>query len=65
MTTAALLLNEAAKLEAHAKDSLKAWALLGESAKYDQYMEKVSNLRRAAELRGYARREFMQNKGLA
>ena len=65
MTTAAQLLNEAVKLEAHAKDSLPAWTIIGEASKYGQYMEKASNYRRAAELKGYARREFMQNKGIA
>ena len=59
------MLDEAAKIEAHAKDSLQAWAILGETAKYGQHTEKAANLRRAAELKGYARREFMQNKGLA
>ena len=65
MATKAQMLSEAEKIEAHAKESLQAWAICGQTEKYGQYMEKASNLRRAAELKGYARREFMQNKGLA
>lgn len=65
MATAKQLNHEAACLEASAKDSLVAWSILGQSSKYDEHMIKAANLRRAAELKGYARREFMQNHGLA
>lgn len=58
------LLKEADQLEANTKANLAAWIICGETHKYEQRMEEVSNLRRAAELKGYARREFMQNKGL-
>jgi len=65
MATAKQLTTEAASLEASAKDNLRAWAILGQSSKYDEHMTKAANLRRAAELKGAERREFMRNNGIA
>jgi len=64
MTMTQQLKSDADKVEAHAKDSLTAWTILRETHKYEAAMEQVRNLRRAAELKGSARREFMDSKGL-
>ena len=64
MATAKQLIAEASSVEAHAKDSLTAWSILGQTDKYAEHMQKVANLRRAAEMKGAERREFMQLKGL-
>ena len=65
MATAKQLLVEAASLEAHAKDSLTAWSILGQTDKYADHMQKAANLRRAAELKGIERSQFMQLKGIS
>jgi hypothetical protein len=64
MATTQQLTHEAASLEASAKDNLAAWSILGQTSKYDEHMTKAANLRRAAELKGAERREFMCGKGL-
>lgn len=65
MATEKQLVREAASLEASAKDNLAAWALLGQSSKYSERMDRAANLRRAAELKGAERNEFMRNKGIS
>lgn len=67
MTTVAnaALLREAESIEVSAKDSLDSWALLGQSAKYAEAMEKVSTLRRAASIANVTeRREFLRGHGI-
>lgn len=65
MATKAQLLKEAGSIEASSKDSLAAWTVLGQTEKYTQHIEKAANLRRAAELKGWERSQFMKNKGLS
>jgi hypothetical protein len=65
MRSKAQLWREADSLEASAKDNLRSWTILGQTSKYDEHMQKAANLRRAAELKGRERAEYMQNHGLA
>lgn len=44
------LLQEAASIEASAKDNLQAWIILGQTSKFDAAMKKASLLRKCAGL---------------
>lgn len=58
------LKHEAAMIEQSTKESLRAWILLGQEAKYAEEMAKVAALRRAADEKSIAlRREALRNLG--
>lgn len=59
------LLKDANQLEASTKASLTAWVICGETSKYDERMQEIANLRRAADMRPAERREFLRNSGMA
>lgn len=64
MTTKQQLMREADSLEASANENLTAWTILGQTRKYSECMQKAADLRRAAELKGHDRNEFMKNRNL-
>ena len=56
----------ATKLEMEAQESLTAWIILGQAARYCENMGKAAVLRRAAEMKSISeRREFLRNNGVA
>lgn len=58
--TNANLIAEAKQIEQFAKDSLRAYCLLGKVAKYEAEMELVRKLRHAVTIKGLrARREYL------
>ena len=59
------LLNEAASIEASAKNNLNAWCILGQSEKYGQALEQAAKLRKAADMGVAARRAYLVAQGLA
>lgn len=60
------LLKDADEIERSAKESLKAWTLLGQTEKYSEAMKVVRALRDAAETRSlYTRREILRNAGFS
>lgn len=55
---------DAARVEAQAADSLPAWILLGQSARYAEEMRKARALRNAADASSVSiRREILRNAG--
>ncbi len=59
------LTREAARIEAHAAESLRAWAILGMMDKHADALRKARILRNAAEAASvYTRREILRNGGL-
>jgi hypothetical protein len=58
--TNANLIAEAQQIEQFAKDSLRAYCLLGQVAKYEAEMEQVRKLRHAVTIKGLrARKEYL------
>lgn len=58
------LIQEAESIERIAKESLKAWAILGQSHKYSDLMQQAYTVRRAAETKSiHVRREMLRNLG--
>jgi hypothetical protein len=56
--------HEANSIEQSAKDSLRAWILLGQESKYGEEMAKAAALRRIAEEKSIKiRREGLRNLG--
>ena len=56
--------REAARIEAYANDSMRAWLLLGQSDRYSAEMRMANSIRNAAQQRSPAiRREIMRNLG--
>ncbi len=60
MTTAAQLLKEAEAIEAHAKDQLPGWIILGTTEKYSDAMDEAAKLRRAAGMTTANRNAFLR-----
>lgn len=53
------LIHEATAIEQSAKDSLRAWILLGQTEVYGQEMSKAAQLRRIAEVKSISERRFL------
>lgn len=51
---------EASSIERHAKESLRAWVILGQVSKYEAAMDTVRRLRHAVTIKGLrARKEYL------
>lgn len=61
----AWMLTAAESIEQSARESLSAWIVLGQTDKYTAAMDKVSTLRRAAEVQSVSiRRDMLRNAGI-